>query len=221
MFRESETQPTPLLAVVASSAALLACSWPLLAGTIILQNDSITDFGAAVIQVGFITDERAAAWLTAACDGDLVAVQVLWLSATGTAPPAIGHSISISEAGAFPAPGTELEHLSAPLMTDGVFNEFSLVPAIPLTTGQTIVVDFRFDEAPPVIGPSVVTDADGCQSGKNAIYARFPLEGWFDACLLGVSGDFAIRGVLDCGESSIFIDGFESGTTTAWSDTVP
>jgi hypothetical protein len=71
------------------------------------------------------------------------------------------------------------------------------------------------------LGPSVVTDNDGCQAGKNGIFA-IP-GGWFSSCVLGVSGDFVIRAVVDCEAEvdSIFSDGFESGNTSAWSSAEP
>ena len=220
MTRRTRPRSATIATLAFGCAAMLLPVSPSGAETVILQNDSVVDFGQAVVQAGFVTDERAAAWLTSTCDGDLVAVQVLWLSLTGTGQLAIGHSISVSEAGTFPNLGTELVHLSAPLMTDGVFNEFAIVPGVPLSAGETVVVDFRFDESPPVIGPSVVTDANGCQAGKNGIYA-IPPGFWFDSCLLGVSGDFAIRAVVNCPDGNIFADGYESGNTSAWSDTVP
>jgi hypothetical protein len=39
--------------------------------------------------------------------------------------------------------------------------------------------------------------------------------------VLGVTGDFAIRAVVDCSSSLVFVDGFESGDTSAWSAVVP
>ena len=193
---------------------------PAAAGTIVLQNDSVVDFGTAIIQAGFVAGEHGASWLTSTCDGELVAVRILWLSLLGGAPNTLGEAVRISEAGAFPSPGTQLRELLGPLMQDGGFNEFTLTPAIPVSNGQTIVVSFIFLETPPALGPSLVTDSDGCQAGRNAIFAS-PPNAWFSACLLGVSGDFAIRAVVDCSAAGIFSDGFESGDTSAWSVTVP
>lgn len=185
----------------------------------VIKNDSVIDFGNVAIQAGFAADEQAAAWLTATCDGDLVAVQILWLSLTGGAPDTLGQAVEIWQPGTPPVPGTLLRDLLGPLMVDGFFNEFPIVPGIPMTTGDTLVVGFQFLDSPPAVGPSVVTDVDGCQPGKNGIFA-IPPSAWFDACILGVSGDFAIRGVLDC-SLAIFADGFESGDLGAWSEVVP
>lgn len=185
----------------------------------VIQNDSVADFGNVAIQSGFVADERAAAWLTATCDGDLIAVRVLWLSFLGGAPDTLGQAVTISQPGTFPVPGTELLELLGPVMVDGFFNEFQVIPPIPMTAGQRVVVDFQFLTNPPTLGPSVVTDVDGCQPGKNSIFA-IPPNAWFDACALGVSGDISIRGVLVC-DLPIFADGFESGDLSAWSGVVP
>jgi len=204
-------------AVLAGSLALLAAG-PAGAQTVI-QNDSVIDFGNVAIQAGFVADERAAAWLTATCEGDLIAVRVLWLSLLGGQPDVLGQAVTISEPGTFPVPGAVLRELLGPVMQDGFFNEFPVVPGIPMTIGQRVVVDFQFLFDPNPLGPSVVTDVDGCQAGSNGIFA-IPPSAWFNACALGVSGDIAIRGVLDC-ELPIFYDGFESGDLGGWSSTVP
>lgn len=169
-----------------------------------VQNDSLTDFDDAVIQAGFVANERAAAWMTSPCDGDIRAVQVLWRSLTGGAPISIEDSVTIHDSGTFPTPGTTLETIVAPVMTDGVINEFRFlddmmaVPLIvPVTQDQEFVVSFRFAQTPPATGPSVVTDIDGCQEGSNGIFA-IPPNLWFSSCLLGVTGDFVIRAVVDC-----------------------
>ncbi len=190
-------------------------------GGTVIQNDSVVDFGSVAIQVGFAANERGGAWLTSPCDGGLTAVQVLWLDGTSSGTQTLGDSITISAAGSFPVPGTTLAQLVAPLMTEGFFNEFALDPPVAVATGETVVVDFKFLESPPPDGPSLVTDIDGCQAAKNGIFA-IPPSAWIDACALGVSGDFAIRGVVDCGvDTLIFADGFESGDTSAWSSEVP
>ena len=216
---------SPLVAAGVGRAAILAgfLALSLAAGTAgaqtVIQNDSVVDFGNVAIQAGFVADERAAAWLTATCDADLIAVRVLWLSVLGGQPDVLGQAVTISQPGAFPVPGAVLRNLLGPIMQDGFFNEFPVVPGIPMTVGQTVVVDFQFLTDPSALGPSVVTDVDGCQAAKNGIFA-IPPSAWFNACALGVSGDIAIRGVLDC-ELPIFVDGFESGDLGAWSSAVP
>lgn len=211
--------------LAAALAATLAAGLVLLtpaaavAGETVIQNDSIIDFGNVAIQVGFAADEEATAWLTATCTGDLTHMRILWLSFLGGQPDVLHQAIRVWQPGAFPTPGPLDVDLLGPVMVDGFFNEFPLIPPIPVNQGDTVVLGFQFLNAPPSLGPSLVTDTDGCQSGRNGIFA-IPPSGWFDACALGVSGDFAIRGVLDC-PTPIFTDGFEGGDTSAWSSTTP
>ncbi len=186
----------------------------------VVQNDSVIDFGAAVIQAGFAADERGASWLTSPCDGDLIAVRLLWLDFAGSGSQTLGQAVTISSEGTFPAPGPMLAELVGPVMTEGFFNEFVLTPAIPIGQDETFVVDFKFLTSPPPLGPSLVTDADGCQASRNGVFA-IPPSSWLDLCGFGVSGDLAIRAVVACGPSTIFADGFESGDTSAWSTTEP
>jgi hypothetical protein len=213
--RPSTTLRARLAGVLASALWLAASAAH--GGLVVVQNDSVTDFGSAVIQAGFVAGERGAAWLTPTCDGELVAVRLLWLDLFGGGSQTLGDSITVSDAGAFPVPGAIRTQLVAPLMTEGFFNEFVIDPPIALASDETVVVDFKFFTDPPATGPSLVTDVDGCQAARNGIFAIPPSQ-WFNACSLGVSGDFAIRAVLNC-DLEIFADGFESGDTSAWTTT--
>ena len=197
--------------------AVLALAGPAAAQNVVLQNDSVTDFSSVVIQAGFASNERAASWLTATCSGELTSVRIFWQSLTGGAPASLQDSINISEPGVFPEPGSLIRSLSGPQLIDGVLNEFSLVPAVPITDGEQVVVDMRFLDGPPATGPSVVTDSDGCQANSNAVFA-IPPGLWIDPCLLGISGDFVIRAVLQC-NGMIFDSGFETGTLIEWDET--
>lgn len=208
---------------------LLAGALPVTAAEMTVQNDSVIDFAQVAIQAGFAASEQAASWLTSPCDGSVVAVQVFWRSLSGGTANVIGDSIRIHDGGAFPIPGTLRETLSGPLMTDGFLNEFRFIDQagtvplqVPVTSGATFVVSFRFGESTPTTGPSVVTDTNGCQAGRNGIFA-VPPSVWFSSCSLGVSGDFVIRAVVDCtvADPLIFEDDFETGDTSAWSLTVP
>lgn len=204
----------PALAILGLGAASAA------AVPVVLQNDSVTDFSQVSIQAGFVANEKGAAWLTATCSGDLTHVQVYWASITGGSGDTLGQSLEIFSAGTFPIPGPRLLELLGPVVTDGFLNEFPIVPPIPLTSGETIVFSFQFLNDPPIIGPSLVTDTNGCQAGRNGIFA-IPPSLWLDACALGVSGDLVLRAVVDCPAGPLFTDGFESGDTTAWDVTIP
>jgi len=168
-----------------------------------VQNDSLVGGQVGNIQAGFVAGESAAAWLTSPCDGNIVAVQVFWRSVLGGAPDTIEDSITIFNGGVFPTPGGQLDQIVGPVLTDGVVNEYRFlddnqtIPLIvPITDGQTFVVSFKFQNGPPGGGPSVVTDADGCQGGRNAVFA-VP-GGWLNLCSFGASGDFVIRAVVEC-----------------------
>lgn len=172
-----------------------------------VQNDSLTNFGSAIIQAGFVTGEQGASWLTSPCDGNIVAVQVFWLSATGASGQLLGDAINIYRSGTFPTPGALAQEIAAPLLTDGVINEYrflddnNTIPLIvPVTNNETFVVAYRFSENPLPSGPSLATDANGIQPGRNAIYASLGPGSffWFSSESLGVSGDWVIRAVVDC-----------------------
>ncbi len=172
-----------------------------------VQNDSLTNFGTAVIQAGFVVGEKGASWLTSPCDGNIVAVQIFWLSASGGTGQLLGDSIGIHRSGTFPTPGALAQQIQAPLLTDGVINEYrylddnNTVPLIvPVTNNETFVVAYTFSETPGSGGASLTTDSNGIRVGRNSIYAY--LGGatyvWFSSESFGLTGDFVIRAVVDC-----------------------
>lgn len=197
----------PVFAIAGCAISLAAFEGTLQATEQVVKNDSIVNGSTATIQAGFDPGESAASWLTSPCNGNIVAVQVFWRSASGGQAPSLEQSITIFAAGTFPNPGTTLAFLEGPVMTDGVLNEFryldenQTIPIdVPVTAGQVFVVSFKFENDPsPSNGPSVVTDF-GCQNGKNAIDAIG--LGWVNSCSLGVSGDFMIRAVVDCPDAT-------------------
>lgn len=174
---------------------------------ITLKNDSLNNLGTAVIVTGFIPSEKAAAWLTTPCDGNVRAVQIFWRSQSGTAANTIEASVEISRAGTFPVPGMLHTAVLGPVLSDGVLNEYRFVDEnntipinVPVTAGETFVVSFEFGNAPPDgIGPSVARDNDGITAGRNGLFAVFGVSSqWFNASTLGVTGDWIIRAVVDC-----------------------
>ena len=178
------------------------------ANEVTVQNDSLGNGGSGTIEAGFVPNEKAAAWLTTPCDGNIVAVDIFWRSLLGNAPLAIEDSIEIYRFGTFPVPGDLAETIGGPVLTDGVLNEYryldenQTIPLIvPVTQNETFVVALTFAEAPdPTQGPSVVIDEDGATPNRNAIYAS--LGGgnfqWFSNTTLGANGDWVIRAVVDC-----------------------
>jgi hypothetical protein len=187
-----------------SVVAMLLASNAAFAEEQTVKNDSIVNFGQAVIVGDFVTNEMAGARLTSPCDGTIVAVQVLWLEGTPGHLPIIESAIYIWNGNTFPTPGTELAFLDSPLLTPGYWNEFRYLDeeqttplAVPVTQGQQFYVALQFAEPTDVGngGPSVVRDLDGCQAGKNVLYA-IP-GGWMNFCIY-LAGDLAIRAIVDC-----------------------
>jgi uncharacterized repeat protein (TIGR01451 family) len=208
-----------------ATTLLAACmALPAQAAEVTVKNDSLSDFGTAVIVGGFVTGEKAASWLTSPCNGNLRAVQVFWRSASGTTGETIHSAIEISRNGTFPTPGTLAQEIGGPVLTDGVLNEFryldenQAVPLIvPVTANETFVIALVFDTPIAAADPSVVRDTDGNQSGRNSLLAD--LGGtfiWFNSSTLGVQGDWVIRGVIDCAVGPQEADvGVEAMTTPA------
>jgi hypothetical protein len=116
-----------------------------------------------------------------------------WASAGGGQPQQFEEAIHIYGAG-LPNPGTPIYSLLGPLLNDGFINEFDieLDPANPVIASGPFTVTLEFFNASSFSSPSVVHDANGCQGGKNVIYA-IPPGAWFDACALGVTGDWVFQ----------------------------
>jgi hypothetical protein len=174
----------------------------------VVKNDSLVDGGTGSVVGGFIQGEEAAVRLVSPCDGDIVAVQILWLNALPGAGQTLEQAIYIYEEGVFPNPGTELVTMEGPVMTPGYLNEFrhldeaQTIPlSVPVTEGQAFYVSFEFYNAPNILlgDASVVRDTDGCTPNANAIYA-IP-GGWTNFCTYA-PGDFVIRAVIDCEEDT-------------------
>lgn len=187
-------------------ASVALCNGLAGANEVTVQNDSLTNNSQGAIIPGFAPGEAAATWLTSPCDGNMVAVDVLWRSVSGGAPQSVEQEIAIFDAGTFPGVGNLLQHIIGPVMTDGVINEFryldenQTIPlSVPVLQDQTYVVAFFFANQPDSMnGPSVVVDT-GCQAGKNTLFGD-PGTGstWYSTCSLGISGDWVIRAVVNC-----------------------
>ncbi len=122
---------------------------------------------------------------------EITRVGIAWGSYFGGSGQSVEEAIRIY-AGGLPNPGVPIFSLDGPVLTDGVFNEFNLDPLpgqIRIESGPfTVMLEFYNANAGDYFAGTVVNDANGCQPGKNAIYA-IP-GGWMDACSAGVSGDW-------------------------------
>jgi hypothetical protein len=180
------------------------------ANEITLQNDSITDGSLVGLCPCFVAGEEAASWFTSPCDGDIVAIQIFWGSTTGGALPRIEEAIVIYSAGNFPVPGPIKDFLDTPALQDGGLNEFRFrdenmtIPIqIPVQANEEFVVSlvyFNSDAADPA-APGIGYDTNGCQPNTNAVFAAG--LGWVNACTLGVTGDWAIRVIIDCPQLAV------------------
>jgi len=191
-------------------ALLCAFVWSpsaLLGEEFVVQNDSIVDFGTAVIVGDFVEGEMAGARLASPCNGTLVAVQILWLEGSPGHGESLENAIHIYDGTSFPTPGTELETLVGPVMTPGYWNEFRYLDEaqvfpleVPVTEGQEITIALEFFNPTSVGtgGPSIVRDVDGCQDGRNVLGGNLGMGwDWYNFCML-LAGDVAIRMVIDC-----------------------
>ena len=187
--------------------AAIAIATSAVATEVTVQNDSLMAGDNGAIQAGFVAGEKAAAWLTSPCDGNIVAAQIYWQSLNGNTTDEIEDSIDIYRSAAYPEPGALAEQILGPVLTDGFINEYryldedNTIPlSVPVVQDETFVVALTFLQAPdPTQGPSVVNDLDGIQPNSNAIYAS--LGGgqfaWFPNSTLGVFGDWVIRAVVE------------------------
>jgi hypothetical protein len=122
---------------------------------------------------------------------EILKVGIGWGSQYGGSPQSLEQAIHIYD-GQLPNPGTPIFTLPGPLLTDGAINEFDLesIPGqIRIDSGAfTVTLEFLNQNSGDPFAPSVVHDGNGCQGGKNVVYA-LP-GGWYNACSLGVSGDW-------------------------------
>lgn len=119
-----------------------------------------------------------------------------WGSQFGGSPLQIEQALQIYDAG-LPNPGTKIFELPGPQLTDGVINEYNLEPIpgdIIIDSGPfTVVLEFMNANLGNFGAPSIVHDGNGCQTGKNVIFA-IP-GGWLDACAEDLTGDWVMYAV--------------------------
>ncbi|HMB68898.1 MAG TPA: FlgD immunoglobulin-like domain containing protein [bacterium] len=176
--------------------------------------------GGQVVCPCFIAGEEAGAVLTPPA-GDLpievLRVGVVWASQFGGSPQSLEAAVKVYGAG-LPNPGAPVQTLPGPVLTDGFINEYDLEPL----PGQIVInsapfsvtLEFLNDNSGDIFAPSVAHDGNGCQPGKNLVKA-IP-GGWFDACALGVTGDwvfYAVYRPVNCATDAEKIL-VSSGTTT-------
>jgi hypothetical protein len=211
---------------VAAALALLAVPAivvpePGRAAETVVSNDTLAAVADGVPCNCFAAGNRAAAWLSPPCRGDLVGVQVLWRSPGGGSSPATEQTIVVAGPAGFPVAGLALETrggapavIEAPVLVDGEINELRFLDAartqplrVPVASGRLVVVALEFANATatPALPATLVYDTDGCAGGRNAIFGD---GAWQDGCRHGLVGDLGIRALIECGARG-------SGTTAA------
>ncbi|MFT4647930.1 MAG: hypothetical protein ACI87O_001582 [Planctomycetota bacterium] len=130
-----------------------------------------------------------------------------WGSQFGGSPDKLEQAIKIYS-GSLPNPGVAQYSLAGPVLSDGFINEFDLqlYPGNRIINSGpfTVTLEFANANAGQFFEPSMVNDANGCQSGKNVVKA-IP-GGWSDACALGVTGDWQVHVIyrqVNCGSGTI------------------
>ncbi len=193
--RQSHLRPTLWLqGILIVCAATLWSGHPARAAcndTPTIQNFS---GGGRVTCPCFVRDERAGAVFTAPMTDypiEILRVGIGWGSVFGGTPSSLENAIEIYGDG-LPNPGSSIFTVDGPLLNDGAINQFDLEPEpgqILVNSGQfSVALRFLNDNAGDFFAPSVVHDGNGCQAGKNLVYA-IP-GGWQDACSLNIAGDW-------------------------------
>lgn len=155
--------------------------------------------GGSVVCPCFAAGEEGGAVLVAPSEHypiEILRVGIGWGSMYGGTGQTLEQAIHIYDAG-LPDPGTPIFTLEGPMLTDGYVNQFDLEPTpgeIIIDSGAfTVTLEFMNANAGDPYAPSMVHDGNGCQSAKNVVYAVPGV--WYDACLLGVSGDWIVYAV--------------------------
>jgi len=123
---------------------------------------------------------------------EILKVGIGWGSVVGGQPDSLEQAFHIYAAG-LPDPGAPIFTQVGPVLTDGVINLFDveiLPGAVILNSGPFMVtLEFANENAGGgPFTPTIVHDNAGCIAGRNSVFA-IP-GGWFDACVLGVSGNW-------------------------------
>jgi len=187
------------LAALAVGIVVLGAA-PAWAAEIELRNDSLAEGGSGAIQAGFVAGEIGAAVFNpdpSLFPMQVTRVQIFWRSFFGGQPDTLGRAIKFYQGGSPAPPPVQVFSLDGPVLTDGFLNEFDVTPFNINFSSGPFAIGFQFDTSPTIFDPSLVTDTDGCQNGKNLLFA-VP-GGWSNGCSLGISGDFVIRCFVETG----------------------
>jgi hypothetical protein len=188
-LRRSTLAAIALLALVPAAAAT----------DIVVKNDSLVDGSQGALQGGFILNETGAAVLDAPGSYPLTLkdIQVLVLKSPLFAQTTMSVKLYVwntsTISGSSPSLASAIYTSPTITFVAGGFNIWdvsasNIVVTGPFTVGCQIISSGGFGG---FLSPSLVTDADGCQNGKN--WVRQTNGVWANLCSFGVSGDLAFR----------------------------
>jgi hypothetical protein len=166
-----------------------------------LKNDSLVDGGTVAIQLGFVAGEIGGAVFNPPAGYfplRIKRIQIMWASASLQGADVEQDSILVYTGGnENPPKPILLKQLDSPVLHDGYLNEFDVTTENIVVNKGPFSIGLKFLNPPDIAagGPSLVTDTDGCQVGKNLIYA-IP-GGWTNGCMFGIAGDFVIRCICE------------------------
>lgn len=210
MHKLSSTHASPIFSKFLSTAIAIvfASSLGIALADPCPEEDPLQNYtgGGTVVCPCFVSGEEAGAILEAPAEHypiEILRVGIGWGSMYGGTGQTLEQAIHIYAAG-LPNPGTPIFTFEGPVLNDGYINEFDLEPVpgtITVDSGEfTVTLEFLNNNAGDPYAPSMVHDGNGCQSGKNVVFA-IP-GGWTDACLLGVTGDWVVYAIyrqVNCG----------------------
>jgi len=204
------------VAFLTATACLLLAS-AAAATDITLKNDSIPETGSAqiAVQAGLVPGEIAVALLDA-LPGQypitLKSIKVFVAKQSGSAPSSMTVQLYVWDSGApsgtTPNPGQALYASPTLSFTAGAFNQWDVSGSNLVLDGTCLVgckvVSTGQIGSPPfaTYQPNNVTDTNGCQGGKNFIWAKNLFTGtfsWASLCGFGASGDWVIHVVAGTG----------------------
>ncbi len=152
--------------------------------------------GGTVVCPCFVPGEQAGVVLNAPPAHyplEILRIGIGWGSLFGGNPSQVEQALHNYSAG-LPDPGVPVFTLPGPQFNDGFVNEFNIEPVLGdknIAAGPfSVAVEFFNNSSASQFASSVVHDGNGCQAGKNLVKAN--PGGWFDACPLGVTGDWVM-----------------------------
>ncbi|MCB9897715.1 MAG: hypothetical protein H6825_06915 [Planctomycetes bacterium] len=169
------------------------------AGTVIeVKNDSLAGGGGGAVQLGFAIGEVGGAKLTPPAGSYTIQELQVYIDKSPLVPDTsmIGRFIVWDNANLPSGLGSPI-YTSADLQMGAGFLNTQDVSFLNLTVNGPFTVGVEIVDSGQQFGltsPTLVTDTNGCQNGKN--WVRQTNGVWANLCAFGVSGDLVIRALV-------------------------